>query len=94
MTAFVARGLGIALAGRRADWDAARLIGAGDATIDHSGLHQDPTETGPRAAALARIEAAIGAGDMHEALEQGRRLQIDEAVELALSLTSSEQDLA
>ena len=93
LTAFVARGLGIALAGRRADRDAARLIGAGDAMIDHSGLHQDPTETGPRAAALARIEAAIGAGDMHEALEQGRRLQIDEAVELALSLTSSEQDL-
>jgi predicted ATPase/class 3 adenylate cyclase len=94
LRAYVGRGLGIALAGRRADWDAARLIGAGDAAIDHSGLHQDPTETGPRAAALARIEAAIGAGDMQEALDQGRRLQIDQAVELALSLTSSGRRLA
>jgi predicted ATPase len=94
LRAYVGRGLGIALAGRRADRDAARLIGAGDAAIDHSGLHQDPTETGPRAAALARIEAAIGAGDMQAALDQGRRLQIDEAVKLALSLTSSDQRLA
>ena len=92
LTAYVTRGFGIALAGRRANWDAARLIGASDAVIVESGLHQDPTETEPRSAALARIEAAIGALDTAEALKQGRTLSIDEAVELAKSLATADSE--
>jgi hypothetical protein len=49
-------------------------------------VFQDATETEPRSAALARVEDAIGVDPTNEALREGRRLQLDEAVDLALCL--------
>jgi hypothetical protein len=69
---------------------AARLIAASDVALEQSGQGDDTSETELRSAALARIEAAIGARDMDEALGQSRHLQISEAVDLALSLFPQE----
>ena len=82
----VTRVLGWALAGRRANHEAARLIGAGDIEHERLRIVQDKVETNQHSAALARIEAAIGAPALDEALRAGRQLQIGEAVELALTL--------
>ena len=84
--AYVVHGLGFALAGRRAHHEAACLIAAGDEIIQRLGLFQHQEEQEERTAALERIEAAIGTGEMEEALREGRRLQIGEACSLALSL--------
>ena len=84
------RGLGMALAGMRASGDAARLIGAADAEMERLGVFEERSETEPRYAALARIEASIGAAELQDALRQGGRLQIAEAVSFALSLYPSE----
>jgi predicted ATPase/class 3 adenylate cyclase len=88
--AYVVRGLGVALAGRRANREAARLIGSGDAFMQQAKVQEDATETEPRDEALVRIEAEIGAGELKRALREGSGLRLDDAVELALSLAQPE----
>ena len=82
----IMRGLGWALAGRRANHEAARLIGACDAEYERLAMQPDLTETRQRTAALARIAARIGTSAADEALREGRRMQIGAAFDLALSL--------
>ena len=48
--AYVARAVGHRSRCRRANHDAARLIGAADSAIEQCGLRQDATETEPRSA--------------------------------------------
>ena len=67
------------------------MIGAGDTVIQQAKIYEDATETEPRSEALGRIEAVIGAGEMEQALREGRCLRLDDAVELALSLTALER---
>ena len=82
----IMRGLAWALAGRRANDEAARLIGACDAEYERLAMQPDTTETRQRTAALARIAASIGASATDEGLSEGRRMQIGAAFDLALSL--------
>lgn len=75
-----------ALAGRRANRQAAILIAAADRELARSGGFQDPSERVLRAAALERIDVAIGPAELARALAAGADLPISEAIKLALSI--------
>jgi predicted ATPase/class 3 adenylate cyclase len=71
----------------RGDHDRAALfLGAGDALDAELGARADPTQNALREHALRQIEDALGVNAADSALERGRSLSADEALELARSL--------
>jgi predicted ATPase len=73
----------------RGDHDrAALLLGAADALDAELGAGADPTQKGLREDVLRRVEDALGASATISALERGRSLAADEALELARPLAT------
>jgi ATP/maltotriose-dependent transcriptional regulator MalT len=71
---------------RRGDHDrAAMLLGAADALDAELGAGTDPTQNALRENTLIQVEDALGAPATSSALERGRSLTADAALELALA---------
>jgi non-specific serine/threonine protein kinase len=71
------------LAARTDPRAAARLLAAADRSRDDLGLGGAPADTEARERTAGRLEAALGPSDFATALEEGRALDIEEAVGLA-----------
>jgi predicted ATPase/class 3 adenylate cyclase len=83
--AFALRVLAAASAWRGDHDPAALLLGAADALDKELGAGTDPTQKALHEDVVGRVEVALGASATSTALERGRSLTADEALELALT---------
>jgi predicted ATPase/transcriptional regulator with XRE-family HTH domain len=81
--------LGLAcLAGDAGDWDgAAMLHGAAQAFLDRTGKPWQEVEARNRRDGLGQVRAHLGEEQMEQAYAQGMTLSLDQALDLALSMT-------
>ncbi|HEY0156293.1 MAG TPA: BTAD domain-containing putative transcriptional regulator [Thermoanaerobaculia bacterium] len=68
---------------------AARLLGAANGMLSAMGTGMLPHEVSEYERLMATLRAAMPAGELEAALEEGRRLGFDEACELALSASAA-----
>jgi hypothetical protein len=86
-------GIAAALAAGGAELDAAVLLGAAHAAAEGAGVELEPLEAEVDAEATETLRAALGAGQLADALAAGRVLSPGDAVEHALRAAGSHQAL-
>jgi tetratricopeptide (TPR) repeat protein len=65
--------------------NSARLVGASDAQMEEAGVERDPYDQARRESVLATLEEWLEAEELDRALDEGRAMTLDEAVECALA---------
>jgi hypothetical protein len=63
----------------------ARLVGAADRALDDLGVHRAPGDSPEYDRVVAALRAALGEAGCAQAVAEGARLTLDEAVALALA---------
>lgn len=83
--AYVLEGLAHVKTYRGSPADAARLLGAAEILRETLGAPRPPNEVEPHEKHVARARAAMDASEFRAALDQGREMTIERALEFALS---------